>query len=48
MPAPGADIMGCIQSKGMNFSGRGDASQTACLRGKAIGPGAWLGFGYAY
>ena len=48
MPAPGADIVTRIQSKGMYFFGRGDAGQGDCLRDKLLGPGAWLGFGYAY
>lgn len=48
MPAPGADIVACIQSKGMCFFGRGDAGQGDYFRDKRLGPGAWLGFGYAY
>jgi hypothetical protein len=32
----------------MNFSGRVDAGQADCLRGKGLGFGEWLGFGYAY
>jgi hypothetical protein len=47
-PASSADIVACILSKGMYFFGRGDAGQGNCLRGKGLGPGAWLGFGYAY
>jgi hypothetical protein len=48
MPAPGADIVTCIQGKGMYFFGRGDAGQGDCLRGKGLGPGALLGIVYAY
>jgi hypothetical protein len=48
MPAPSADIVGCILSKSMNFFERGDAGQGDCLCGKGLGLGAWLGFGYAY
>jgi hypothetical protein len=31
----------------MNFSGWGDVDQADCLRGKGLGFGDWLGFGYA-
>jgi hypothetical protein len=48
MPTLNASIVWAILSKGMNFSVWGDAGQADCLRGKAIGSGAWLGFGYAY
>ena len=48
MRALNADIVWAIMSKGMNFSGRGDAGQADCLRGKGLGPGAWLVFGYTY
>lgn len=47
MPAPSADIVAYILSKGMNFFERGDAGQADCLRGKGLGFGAWLGIGYA-
>ena len=48
MPALNENIMLAILSKGMNFSGRGNAGLADCLRGKGLGFGAWLGFGYAY
>jgi hypothetical protein len=47
MPALNENIMLAILSKGMNFSGRGNAGLADCLRGKGLGFGAWLGIGYA-
>jgi hypothetical protein len=48
MPELNANIVWAILSKGMNFSGRGNAGLADCLRGKGLGFGALLGIGYAY
>ena len=48
MPAPSADIVAYILSKGMNFFERGDAGQPDCLRGKGLGPRPLPGLGDAY